>query len=77
MNIQDFENIFGNVPFKNIEKIKKYIQDNFISRDRVEVTIEELTETKEKYAIGKPNYQNELQYAIEILQELLKECDNK
>lgn len=35
MTNEEFEEIFGNVPFENIEKIKKYIQENYISRDEV------------------------------------------
>lgn len=35
MTNEEFEEIFGNVPFENIEKIQKYIQENYISRDEV------------------------------------------
>lgn len=41
MTNEEFENIFGNVPFENIEKIKKYIQENYISRDEVRELINE------------------------------------
>lgn len=40
MDIHDFENIFGNVPFKDIKKIQKYIQDNFISKEKIKEKVE-------------------------------------
>ena len=40
MTNEEFEEIFGNVPFENIEKIKKYIQENYISRDEIEKALE-------------------------------------
>ena len=40
MTEEEFENIFGNVPFENIEKIKKYIQENYISREEIEKALE-------------------------------------
>lgn len=38
--IEQFEDIFGNVPFKNIKKIQKYIQEKYISRDEIEKALE-------------------------------------
>lgn len=35
MSAEEFENIFGNVPFEDIKKIQKYIQENYISRDEI------------------------------------------
>ena len=35
MTNEEFEEIFGNVPFETIEKIKKYIQENYISREEI------------------------------------------
>ena len=32
MTNEEFEEIFGNVPFENIEKIQKYIKENYISK---------------------------------------------
>ena len=29
-NIQEFEEIFGNVPIKDLDKIRKYIVDNYV-----------------------------------------------
>lgn len=41
MTNEEFEEIFGNVPFESIEKIQKYIQENYISRDEVRGLINE------------------------------------
>ena len=40
MTNEEFEEIFGNVPFENIEKINKYIKENYISRDEIEKALE-------------------------------------
>ena len=40
MNIEEFEELFGNTPFKNIEKVKKYIKDNYINKDKIRQKIE-------------------------------------
>lgn len=34
MTNKEFEKIFGNVPFENIEKIKKYIQEQLEKKDK-------------------------------------------
>lgn len=41
MTNEEFEEIFGNVSFENIEKIKKYIYERYISRDEVRELINE------------------------------------
>ena len=41
MKPEEFENIFGNVPFENIEKIQKYIQKNYIDRKEIKELINE------------------------------------
>lgn len=41
MTNEEFEEIFGNVPFENIEKIKKFIQENYISREEIKGLINE------------------------------------
>ena len=41
MKPEEFENIFGNVPFENIEKIQKYIQENYVNRKEVKELINE------------------------------------
>ena len=38
--VEEFEDIFGNVPFENIKKIQKYIQEKYISRDEIEKALE-------------------------------------
>lgn len=40
--IQEFEELFGNTPFENIEKIKKYIFQNFIPISVIQNKIDEL-----------------------------------
>ena len=35
MSNEEFEELFGNVPFENIEKIKEYINKNFVSKDKI------------------------------------------
>lgn len=40
---EKYENIFGNVPFEDIYKIKKYIQENYISK---EIIVEKINERK-------------------------------
>lgn len=42
MNIENFEELFGNIPFKNIEKIRQYIDKNYIEVQKVKDKIEEL-----------------------------------
>lgn len=40
MTDEEFEKIFGNVPFEDIKKIQQYIQENYISRDEIEKALE-------------------------------------
>lgn len=40
--IQEFEELFGNTPFEDIEKIKKYIFNNYIPKSKVKEKIEEI-----------------------------------
>lgn len=48
MTNEEFEEIFGNVPFENIEKIKKYIQEKYISRDEIKRALEVCEKVYEK-----------------------------
>lgn len=50
MTNEEFEEIFGNVPFKDIAKIQKYIQENYISRNKIE---DYLKEEQERYEVYK------------------------
>ena len=52
MTNEEFEEIFGNVPFENIKKIKKYIQENYISRDEIEKYLKDEQERFEVYKRG-------------------------
>lgn len=49
MTNEEFEEIFGNVPFETIEKIQKYIQKNYISRDEIEKYLKDEQERFEVY----------------------------
>ena len=49
MTNEEFEEIFGNVPFENIEKIQKYIKENYISRDEIEKYLKDEQERFEVY----------------------------
>lgn len=40
MTNKEFEEILGNVPFEDIEKIQKYIQENYISKNEIEKALE-------------------------------------
>ena len=35
MSEEEFEELYGNTPFKNIEKIKIHIKENYISKDKI------------------------------------------
>lgn len=48
MNIENFEELFGNTPFKNIEKIQEYIDINFIPIQKIKEKIAEYKERKAK-----------------------------
>ena len=37
---EEFEYIFGNVPFEDIKKIQNYIQEKYISRDEITKALE-------------------------------------
>lgn len=41
MSEEEFENIFGNVPFEDIKKIQKYIQENYIPKNIIREKINE------------------------------------
>lgn len=40
--IQEFEEIFGNVPFEDIEKIKKYLLENYIPKSKIKEILDRL-----------------------------------
>ena len=39
--VEEFEDIFGNVPFEDIKKIQKYIQEKYISKKSIRELINE------------------------------------
>lgn len=41
MKEEEFEDIFGNVPFEKIKKIRKYIEEKYISKDKIRELINE------------------------------------
>lgn len=49
MSEEEFENIFGNVPFENIKKIQKYIQEKYIAKNKIEKYLKEEQERFEVY----------------------------
>lgn len=67
--IQEFEDIFGNVPFKDLDKIKKYIKNNFVPISVIENEIEELSAMKLTDTIAKA----EVNFAIVTLEDIIYE----
>ena len=57
MSKEEFEEIFGNVPIENINKIQEYINKNYISKLKIEELIYQLEKDEEnitkKYKEGK------------------------
>lgn len=57
MSNEEFEEIFGNVPIENINKIQEYINKNYISKLKIEELIYQLEKDEEnitkKYKEGK------------------------
>lgn len=49
MTNEEVEEIFGNVPFEDIKKIQKYIQENYISREEIEKYLKDEQERFEVY----------------------------
>lgn len=48
MNEEEFEELFGNVPFENIKRIQEYINKNFLPVQKVEDKIEEIQKVYNK-----------------------------
>lgn len=65
--IQEFEELFGNTPFENIEKIKKYIFQNFIP---ISVIQNKKSEIGSTFDMREEWYTK--QYIIELLDEILE-----
>ena len=75
-NIQEFEEIFGNVPIKDLEKIREYIKRDYIPKSKVREKIEEIQNRRIKDGeceLALHGFQREAK--IEALEELLQEGD--
>lgn len=76
MSNEEFEDLFGNTPFENIEKIKKYINENYIEKSKIKDEIEELENLiKEAHKeLGSASKEFTIYVSQEkILKELLEE----
>lgn len=72
--IQEFEELFGNTPINDIEKIKKYIFQNYIPKSKIKEKIEELNmEYGKLFLIGNPISFDMCRAKIEVLQELMED----
>ena len=73
MNIEEFEELFGNTPFENLEKIKKYIKDNYVSKDEIKERKDWLTDNILLNDYTSDNDKDIAEYQVNILQDLLGE----
>ena len=70
MSNEEFEEIFGNVPFENIEKIKKFINDNYVEKNKIiRLIFDYSTPKKDKRNITNKNLQKLVQEIINLLEE--------
>lgn len=76
MSNEEFEDLFGNTPFENIEKIKKYINENYVSKSKIKDKTEELEEEADTTKLDLNTYEQRLAQ-IDILQELLNDKEEK
>lgn len=74
---EEFEELFGNVPIKDIDKIKKYIFQNYIPISVIQNKIDEL---EPQVHLLQPNAKPcelmrefKVEGALNVLQELLEE----
>lgn len=78
MNEEEFEELFGNIPFENIKRIQEYINKKYISVQKVKDKIEELKNNidylKRFKDWNEKDYTNEdiINNILEVLQELLE-----
>ena len=47
-DIHEFEEIFGNIPLQDLDKIRDYIKRDYISKDKIREFIKRLNEIIEK-----------------------------
>lgn len=75
--LEEFEDIFGNTPFQNIQKIKEYIQNNFVSVDLYNKEKEKnkkLIEGKFREVANKNDYIKENYISKDKIQKIVDEC---
>ena len=78
MNEEEFEELFGNIPFENIKRIQEYINKKYIPVQKVKDKIEELKNNidylKRFKDWNEKDYTNEdiINNILEVLQELLE-----
>lgn len=76
MNEEEFEELFGNVPFENIKRIQEYINKNFIPVQKIKDKIEKLSD--ESHAEELEDIMNRKNYTItELVQYVLQELLEK
>lgn len=68
MNEEEFEELFGNVPFENIKRIQEYINKNFIPVQKIKDKIEGIQE--EGYWLFTTDRDSDK--CVEVLQELIE-----
>lgn len=80
MTSEEFEEVFGNTPFEELEKIKAFINKNYISKDKITDNIKELQILKmtsfANNEISKQVYKEQIDLInmqINVLKELLEE----
>lgn len=71
MNEEEFEELFGNVPFENIKRIQEYINKNFIPVQKIKDKIRKNEEIINISNDG--DLIHELYQENKVLQELLEE----
>lgn len=71
MSNEEFEEIFGNVPFEDIEKIKKFISDNYVEKNKIiKLILDYSTPSKKnKRNITDENLQKVVQEIINLVEE--------
>lgn len=80
MTSEEFEEVFGNTPFEELEKIKAFINKNYISKDKIIDNIKELEILKitsfANNEISKQVYKEQIDLInmqINVLKNLLEE----
>ena len=74
MNEEEFEELFGNVPFENIKRIQEYINKNFIPVQKIKDKIEYLDNQQKQWSEDRELKESDSKiiFAKDILQELLE-----